>query len=77
MALHIKKGEKMKIPISLLVLALFSACGNKAIYDNMQINRKTECATLPPTEYDKCMQSVDKTYSEYERERQEVLKEKQ
>lgn len=60
----------------LMVLVMFgvAGCSNKAIYDNIQLNKRIDCAKLPPPQYDECIESANKSYDEYERERKESLK---
>ena len=60
----------------LMVLVMFgvAGCGNKAIYDSIQLNKRIDCAELPPPQYDECIESASKSYDEYERERKESLK---
>lgn len=63
--------------VILILLAVFSMAGcgssSRAVYDNIQTNKKRECSKLPPPEYEQCMQDANKTYDEYERERREVI----
>ncbi|MDP5187969.1 MULTISPECIES: hypothetical protein [unclassified Alishewanella] len=59
---------------SLLLLFTLAGCSNKAVYQNLQLNKKQQCQQLPVSQYDECMRSIPLTYEEYERERQEVLK---
>ncbi|MES1945635.1 hypothetical protein PC39_16011 [Salinisphaera sp. PC39] len=60
----------------LVLLAAFSVfgCGKKAVYDNVQIHNRQQCARLPPSQYEDCMEDAEKTYEEYRREREEALK---
>lgn len=56
----------------LLVLFLLSflvACTNKAIYDNIQLNNRNDCIKEPPPLYEKCMERTNKSYQEYQREK--------
>jgi len=57
----------------LMVLVMFgvAGCSNKNIYDNIQLNNRNDCAKLPSSQYDKCIESASKSYDEYERERKE------
>ncbi|WP_213998306.1 hypothetical protein [Arsukibacterium sp.] len=68
----------MKIKLGLVVLAaamtVVSGCSNKAVYQNLQLNKKQECRRLPLTEYDDCMRGMDQSYEEYERQRQQATK---
>ncbi len=59
--------------MSLMVLTVFG-CSNRAIYENAQINQRDRCLKLPPGQYDECMEKVNKSYDDYEKERQEALK---
>jgi len=59
----------------LVLLAAFSVfgCSKKAIYDNVQMHNRQQCARLPPSQYEDCMEDAEKTYEEYRREREEAL----
>lgn len=63
----------MKATFILLFIFLAAGCSNRAVYENLQINKRTECSKLPLSEYDQCIAGIDKSYDEYERERQEVI----
>ncbi|HAC28366.1 MAG: hypothetical protein CMG79_19620 [Marinobacter sp.] len=58
----------------LLVCVLVAGCSSKAVYDNVQRNNRQECVSVPPPQYDECIQRSSKSYEEYERDRSEVLK---
>ena len=64
----------MKIYLVTVVVLLIGACSNKAIYDNIQLNNRNDCAKLPRSQYDECIERAGKSYDEYERERKEALK---
>lgn len=63
----------------LIALIAFSVvgCSARAVYENLQLNRQQECLEVSPQRYDECMKGMDKSYDEYERERQEYLKERE
>jgi len=63
----------MKLYFALVIVALTVGCSNRAVYDNVQINKRNECMSLQKNQYDECMKSVNKSYDEYEKERKEVL----
>lgn len=56
-----------------LVMLGATGCSNKAVYDNMRINQRSECHNEPPPNYVECIERTEKTYDEYERERKELL----
>lgn len=56
----------MKATFILLFIFLAAGCSNRAVYENLQINKRTECSKLPPSEYDQCIAGIDKSYDEYE-----------
>ena len=64
----------MRAILALLAMFSMAGCSNRAVYDNIQINRRNECLKLPPSEYGECMKGVDTSYDAYEKERQEVIK---
>ena len=60
---------------SLVVLMmLLTGCSNKAVYQNLQLNKQQQCRQLPVSEYEHCMRNMAQSYEEYERQRQEALK---
>ena len=63
----------MKIYLVTAVVLLIGACSNKAIYDNIQLNNRNDCAKLPPSQYNECIERASRSYDEYERERKETL----
>lgn len=64
----------MKIYLVIAAAILVGSCSNKAIYDNIQLNNRHNCAKLPPSQYDECMDRAGKSYGEYESERKEAVK---
>lgn len=64
----------MKNVFLLVLLLVIAGCSNRAVYENLQINQRNKCQQGPQAAYEECMRGVDKSYEEYERERQEHLK---
>ncbi|MEH6782971.1 MAG: hypothetical protein V7688_03765 [Alcanivorax jadensis] len=62
----------MKKILLLTAAILLSACSEKAVYDNIQLNNRLQCDKVPLSEYDDCMSRAGKPYEDYERERQEA-----
>lgn len=65
----------MKITVMSIVVMVLAGCSTRAVYDNIQLNNQQQCARVPPSEYDDCMEAATKTYEEYQREREELLQE--
>ena len=63
----------MRIYFIVIVSLLFFGCSNKSIYNNVQLNNRQSCQKLPPSQYDECIKQTEKSYDEYERERNEIL----
>ncbi|MEM7563010.1 MAG: hypothetical protein AAF353_08175 [Pseudomonadota bacterium] len=61
--------------MTVLVLFSLSGCSNKAIYDNIQINQRNKCVEEPADDYFDCIDRTRKTYAEYLKEREALLKE--
>lgn len=55
------------------LLAVTSGCSTRAVYDNVRINQRNDCADQPPSVYFECLEHANKSYEEYERERKELL----
>lgn len=64
--------SKLLIALAIFVLV---GCSNKAVYDNTRLHLRNEChkQQLSPSGYQKCLERADKTYEEYQREREEAL----
>jgi hypothetical protein len=56
-----------------MISFILTGCSNSSIYNGIQASNQFECSKLPPSQYDECMQTTDKSYDEYERERKEAL----
>ena len=64
-------------PLGIAVLAiLLVACTHEQVYTAIQQNQQLECSKLPQVQYEQCMKNYDKSYQDYERERQAILDEK-
>ena len=61
--------------VMLVASWLVQACSQQQVYDAIQQNRQLECQKLPGTQYEECMKQYSEPYEEYERERQELLRE--
>lgn len=57
-----------------LALITLTACSNKAVYNNIQLNQRNKCLKEPPALYDECVKRTEKSYEQYQREREEALK---
>lgn len=58
------------IPILLALLSV-TGCSARAVYDNIQYNKRTQCARQYPlhsTAYEECARGTDKSYEQYRRE---------
>lgn len=64
----------MKTILVICLLLGVIGCSNKAAYQNLKLNKQQQCMRAPVAEYDKCMQNMDQSYEEYERQRQQALK---
>ncbi len=64
----------MKIPyILILVLSTLLGACKSYVYDTMASDEKRECYDLPASQYHDCVMKKRKTYTEYMRQREEVL----
>ena len=59
------------------LLVFISACSQRQVYDSIQINQRNECALLSGVQRDECLKRLNLDYQTYERQRQDLLKEKQ
>ena len=66
----------MKLLPICLIFCVLAGCSNRGIYEGVQAGKRNDCLKVPPSQYDDCMESANKSYSEYERERKEALGER-
>jgi len=59
--------------VILFVAVVVTGCTNRSFYESSQISRRNECRKLPMSQQEKCLEAANKTFDQYERERQEVL----
>lgn len=64
----------MKTTLLFLAFLMISACTNRGIYDSLQASRRFECTKLPPIHYQKCMDDANKSFRQYELEREEATR---
>lgn len=62
----------MKKTLLFITTIFLTACSQKAVYDNIQLNNRIQCDKVPLSEYDACMERASKSYEDYERQRREV-----
>lgn len=64
----------MKTTLSLTALLVLTAgCSHRAVYENVQINQRNDCANEPPSTYFECLDRANKPFEKYQRERKELL----
>lgn len=70
------RGNKMKYAFVLFALSCMgmAACSNRSVYETIQANNRLDCQKVPVAQQEDCLRQADKSYEEYERERQELLK---
>ncbi len=51
-----------------------AACSNRDVYATLQNNNQLDCQKKPVSQQEECERLASKSYEEYERERQELLK---
>jgi hypothetical protein len=64
----------MKIALSVFVCACLAACTSRDLYNNIQQDRLRQCERLQETKRAECLERWRDTYDDYERKRQELLK---
>lgn len=58
------------------LFVLISACSQRQVYDSVQTNQRNECELLSGVQREECLKRLNPDYQTYERQRQELLKEK-
>jgi hypothetical protein len=47
-----------------------AGCSNQQVYNAIQESQRVDCQQYPDTRYEECMQQLDKSYQDYEEERE-------
>ncbi len=63
-----------KIILISILLLLIGACAKSNWYESAKFSHTTECRNGPISEYNRCIEGANKTYNEYEKDRQELKK---
>ena len=63
-----------KIILISILLLLIAACGKSNWYESAKFSHTAECRNGPISEYNRCMEGADKTYNEYEKDREILIK---
>ncbi|MEQ8661665.1 MAG: hypothetical protein RLW62_12695 [Gammaproteobacteria bacterium] len=61
-----------KLPILIVLLGL-TACSNRSVYETIRMNQRNACLEAQPSRPDACMERLNKSFDEYERERGDEL----
>ena len=59
-----------------LIVLFLSGCTNQEVYNAVQTNQKNQCDQLSGIQRENCLKDLAPDYSTYERERQQLLKDK-
>jgi len=60
----------LALSVGWLLTGLLACSANQA-YSSFQAAQRTSCYSVPPENYDACMQEANKSYEEYEQELEE------
>lgn len=63
----------MKPYLLLQLVLLMAGCSNKAIYETLQTEKLNHCSTLRQSQFDECIQGMEKSFNEYETARKELI----
>jgi hypothetical protein len=63
----------MKVKFMFLIFLIIAGCSNRGAYEGIQASNRSECTELPVSQYEECVNSTNKPYDEYERERKEAI----
>ncbi|GGD73945.1 hypothetical protein [Lacimicrobium alkaliphilum] len=69
-----QKMNGLKFAVLILLVGA-TGCSNRGMYENLRIHQRQECLERPPSESIECLQRTNKSFEEYQREREEALKE--
>ncbi|WNO10277.1 hypothetical protein [Teredinibacter sp. KSP-S5-2] len=75
---HTQRNDtfSLRILFATIAILILSSCTHESAYKGLQEREKQECMRRFDIEYEECIKQFDKSYEDYERERQELLKDK-
>ncbi len=56
----------------LMAILITAGCSYRGVYEGIQTSKQQECANLPPTQYEECMEGSDLSYEDYEKSRKDA-----
>lgn len=62
----------MKRRVLLSILLMLAGCTNRGVYEGIQASARHDCSTLPPSQYEECMEAANVSFDEYQRQREEL-----
>lgn len=62
----------MKVKLVIVIFLIIAGCSSRGAYEGIQTSNRFECAKLPPSQYDECINNANKSYDKYERDRKEA-----
>lgn len=72
MKLNRHRRNNAKLLAGLIASVLLSSCTSEATYNGFQRSNLNDCETRPLSQYDECVAAANKSFEEYQREREEV-----
>lgn len=59
----------------ILTSGLIAGCSNQQVYETIRHNQQLDCQKMPDPQYEDCMQQAGVPYTEYKKQREELLRE--
>ncbi len=66
--------QKFLFCAMIIMILSTSACTRQGWYEGFQQSQREKCYKLPDQDRENCLKQTDKSYEEYQRERQEILR---
>lgn len=70
----VKKQKLGLLAVGALICGLLQACTQQDVYEMTQDNRRQACDKEPPSLQDSCRERYQQKYADYQREREDLLK---
>ena len=64
---------------NLLIISVISvlniSCSNQQIFESLKKRQEVLCQQVPASEYEECMENTKREYEEYDKTREQIIKE--
>ena len=64
-----RANSQLRLGLAAVLALTLAGCSTRAFYDGVQASERNECMSVPPSQYDTCLEQVSQRWEDYERDR--------